>query len=181
FHYRLSETNGELIESSHDSDPTLYLHGHKNLLGAMEEAMEGKQAGDKFTVEISPEQGYGQRKEGAVQRIPIKHLIDHAKLKNKLRPGMKVAVNTEHGPWEAVVLKVGKFNVDIDSNHPLAGKQLTFEIEIVDVRDATEEELAHGHAHGVGGHHHHLFSFQQSDVITTSLHALLNITELQGT
>ena len=155
FHYRLSETNGELLESSHDAEPTLYLHGHSNLLAAMEQAMEGKQAGDKFTVELTPEQGYGQRKEGAVQRIPIKHLLDYAKLKNKLKPGMKVAVNTEHGPWEAVVLKVGKFNVDIDSNHPLAGKQLTFEIEVVDVREATEEELAHGHAHGVGGHHHH--------------------------
>lgn len=155
FHYRLNETNGELLESSYDTDPTLYLHGHKNLLAAMEEAMEGKQAGDKFTLNMTPEQGYGQRKEGAVQRIPIKHLLDYAKLKNKIKPGMKVAVNTEHGPWEAVVLKVGKFNVDIDSNHPLAGKLLTFEIEVVDVREATEEELAHGHAHGAGGHHHH--------------------------
>jgi len=67
---------------------------------------------------------------------------------------MKVAVNTQHGPWDAIVLKVGKFNVDIDSNHPLAGKTLDFAIDIVEVRDATAEELAHGHAHGVGGHHH---------------------------
>ena len=67
---------------------------------------------------------------------------------------MTVQVNTQHGPWDAVVLKVGKFNVDIDSNHPLAGKTLSFEIEVVEVRDATSEELAHGHAHGAGGHHH---------------------------
>ena len=154
FHYRLSETGGELIESSYDADPTLYLHGHNNLLAALESALEGKAAGDKLTVSISPEQGYGERQEGAVQRIPIKHLLDHDKLKNKLKPGMKVAVNTQQGPWEAVVLKVGKFNVDIDSNHPLAGKHLDFALEVMEVRDASAEELAHGHAHGVGGHHH---------------------------
>lgn len=154
FHYRLHETGGEMIESSYDADPTLYLHGHNNLLAALEAALEGKATGDKLTVNISPEQGYGERQEGATQRIPIKHLLDYNKIKHKLKPGMKVAVNTQHGPWEAVVLKVGKFNVDIDSNHPLAGKHLDFELEIVEVRDATAEELAHGHAHGVGGHHH---------------------------
>jgi FKBP-type peptidyl-prolyl cis-trans isomerase SlyD len=71
-----------------------------------------------------------------------------------LKVGGKVLVNTQNGPWEAIVLKVGKFNVDIDSNHPLAGKTITFDIEIIDVRDASSEELTHGHAHGVGGHHH---------------------------
>ena len=121
FHYRLSETGGELLESSHDADPTLYLHGHNNLLAALEAALDGKSKGDKVSVSISPEEGYGQRREGATQRIPIKHLHNHKQLQNKLKPGMKVVVNTEHGPWEAVVLKVGKFNVDIDSNHPLAG------------------------------------------------------------
>lgn len=154
FHYRLHQVDGELLEESYGAEPTLYLHGHNNLLAALEEAMEGKNIGDKFEVTLTPEQGYGQRREGAVQRVPIKHLHEHEKLKNRLKPGMKVAVNTQHGPWEAVVLKVGKFNVDIDSNHPLAGKHLKFEIEIADLRDATEEELAHGHAHGVGGHNH---------------------------
>lgn len=154
FHYRLSETGGELLETSYEADPTLYLHGHNNLLAALEAALEGKGSGDKVTVSITPEQGYGPRRDGATQRIPMKHLHNYKQLQNKLKPGMKVAVNTEHGPWEAVVLKVGKFNVDIDSNHPLAGKYLDFELEIVDVRDATGEELAHGHAHGVGGHHH---------------------------
>jgi FKBP-type peptidyl-prolyl cis-trans isomerase SlyD len=154
FHYRLHEVDGELLEESYESDPTLYLHGHNNLLAALEDAMEGKDTGDKLEVVVTPEQGYGQRREGAVQRVPIKHLLDYEKIKNRIKPGMKVAVNTAHGPWEAVVLKVGKFNVDIDSNHPLAGKHLKFEIEIVDLRDATEEELQHGHAHGVGGHNH---------------------------
>ncbi len=154
FHYRLSDADGTLIENSYEGDPSLYLHGHDNLLPAMEAALEGKQTGDKLTLDLSPEQAYGERREGAVQRIPIKHLLDYDKLKNKLKPGMKVAVNTAHGPWEAVVLKVGKFNVDIDSNHPLAGKHLCFELEVTSVREATADELAHGHAHGVGGHQH---------------------------
>ncbi|MGN0920326.1 MAG: peptidylprolyl isomerase [Cellvibrio sp.] len=154
FHYQLSDVDGTLLESSYESDPTLYLHGHRNLLPALESELEGKAAGDKIEVTLTPEQGYGLRQEGAVQRIPIKHLHNHEKLKNKIKVGMTVQVNTPHGPWDAVVLKVGKFNVDIDSNHPLAGKTLKFALEVVEVRDATAEELAHGHAHGVGGHHH---------------------------
>lgn len=154
FHYKLSKKDGELLESSYEAEPTLYLHGHNNLLAALEAALEGQEDGAKLTVSLTPEEGYGLRQEGATQRIPIKHLQDYAKIKNKLKPGMRVAVNTAHGPWDAIVLKVGKFNVDIDSNHPLAGLDLEFEIEIVEVRAATDEELAHGHAHGVGGHHH---------------------------
>lgn len=154
FHYNLKDIDGSLLETSYDADPTLYLHGHSNILVSLENALEDKAVGDKVSVTLAPDQGYGERKEGAVQRIPIKHLHNHAALKNKLKPGMTVQVNTQHGPWDAVVLKVGKFNVDIDSNHPLAGKTLSFEIEVVEVRDATSEELAHGHAHGAGGHHH---------------------------
>lgn len=154
FHYNLKDIDGALLETSYDADPTLYLHGHSNILASLEDALENKIVGDKVSVTLAPDQAYGERKEGAVQRIPIKHLHNHAALKNKLKLGMKVQVNTQHGPWEAIVLKVGKFNVDIDSNHPLAGKTLSFGIEVVDVREATAEELAHGHAHGAGGHHH---------------------------
>jgi FKBP-type peptidyl-prolyl cis-trans isomerase SlyD len=154
FHYNLNDADGTQLETSYDSEPTLYLHGHSNILASLEDALEAKVAGDKVNITLEPAQAYGERKEGAVQRIPIKHLHNHAALKNKLKPGSRVVVNTQHGPWEAVVLKVGKFNVDIDSNHPLAGKTLSFEIEIVSVREATSEELAHGHAHGAGGHNH---------------------------
>ncbi|GGY65981.1 peptidyl-prolyl cis-trans isomerase [Cellvibrio zantedeschiae] len=154
FHYNLKDVDGTLLETSYDADPTLYLHGHSNILAALESELDTKVVGDKVNVTLAPDQAYGERKEGAVQRVPIKHLHNHAALKNKLKPGSRVQVNTQHGPWEAVVLKVGKFNVDIDSNHPLAGKTLTFEIEVVDIREATSEELAHGHAHGAGGHHH---------------------------
>lgn len=154
FHYNLKDIDGTLLETSYDSDPTLYLHSHSNILASLEDALEDKAVGDKVSVTLAPDQAYGERKEGAVQRIPIKHLNNHAAFKNKLKPGMTVQVNTRHGPWEAIVLKVGKFNVDIDSNHPLAGKTLSFEVEVVDVREASAEELAHGHAHGAGGHHH---------------------------
>lgn len=154
FHFKLSEADGELLESSYGSEPTLYLHGHSNLLSGLEAALESKTIGDKVSVTLAPADAYGERREGAVQRVPMKHLHNHQSLKNKLKPGMKVQINTAHGLWDAVVLKVGKFNVDIDSNHPLAGKTLTFDLEIVEIRDASDEEIAHGHAHGVGGHHH---------------------------
>lgn len=150
FHYHLSEGEGEAFENSRDGDPVLYLHGRHGMLSGLEEAMAGKETGDTFTVTLSPEKAYGKRRESAQQRVPIKHLVT----KGKLKPGMVVQINTEKGAKEATVLKVGLKNVDVDSNHPLAGKTLTFAVEIVDVRDATPEELSHGHAHGVGGHQH---------------------------
>ncbi len=149
-HYRLKEEGGEVFEDSHEGSPVLYLHGHNNMLAGLESALEGKAAGDSFDVTLTPEQGYGVRQEGATQRIPKKHLLT----KGNIKPGQIVQVNTEHGPQDAVVIKVGLKNVDIDSNHPLAGKTLVFAIEIVDVREASSEELSHGHAHGVGGHQH---------------------------
>lgn len=150
FHYRLQEEGGDIFEDSHDGDPVLYLHGHKGMLPGLEEAMEGKVAGDSFEVTLDQDKGYGRREEGAVQRVPKKHLLT----KGKITPGQIVQINTEHGATEAVVIKVGLKNVDIDANHPLAGKTLVFSIEVVDVRDATSEEIAHGHAHGAGGHQH---------------------------
>lgn len=150
FHYRMSEPGSEPLENSHDSDPMVYLHGHRAIIAGLEDAMEGKQPGDSFTMEVEPENAYGARRPDAQQRIPIKHV----RSRGKLRPGNVVQVKTRHGPKEVVVVKVGKFNVDVDTNHPLAGKVLSFDIQIVDVREATPEEIAHGHVHGQGGHHH---------------------------
>jgi FKBP-type peptidyl-prolyl cis-trans isomerase SlyD len=112
--------------------------------------MEGKVAGDIFSVTVPPEEAYGMRQEGAAQRVPIKHLQGA----RKWRPGMIAHVQTDQGMKQVQVVKVGRFMADVDTNHPLAGKTLTFDIEVVDVREATAEEIAHGHAHGVGGHHH---------------------------
>ena len=154
FHYVLKDEAGETLESSKspndDKDPALYLHGHGNIIPGLEKAMEGKATGDSFTATVPPEDAYGLRHEDAIQRVPLKHLHGAKKWK----PGMIAYVETEHGHHQVQVVKVGQFNADVDVNHPLAGKTLTFEIEIVDVRQATEDELAHGHAHGVGGHEH---------------------------
>ena len=128
----------------------LYMHGRKGLFQALEDVLEGKQSGDRVEVTLTPEQAYGERQDSPFQRIPIKHLMP----KKKPRMGDVFQVNTEDGPRQVVIQKIGKFNVDVDTNHPLAGKSLRFEIEISDVREATEEELAHGHAHGAGGHQH---------------------------
>lgn len=153
FHYRLLNGDKEL-ESSHGDDPMAYLHGYNNIIAGLEETMEGRSAGEEFTVTIPPEKAYGLRKEESVQRVPIKHLNNAKKLKGKIKPGMIVHINTEKGAKQATVVKAGRSVVDVDTNHPLAGAHLTFEINIDSVREGSAEEIAHGHAHGVGGHHH---------------------------
>ena len=150
FHYTLTGEKGEAFETSNGGQPMTYLHGHGNIMPALEAELEGKQEGDNFQVTLPPEKAYGLRNENATQRIPIKHLMQ----KTKLRAGMAVKVNTENGPRDVVITKVGKFNVDVDTNHPLAGMTLTFDIALEEIREAEAEELAHGHVHGPGGHHH---------------------------
>ena len=150
FHYTLRGEDGALIESSEGKDPVIYMHGHANIVPGLETEMTGKQGGDKFTATVAPELAYGPHDPNAVQRVPTKHLAT----KGKIEPGQMVAVNTRQGERYARVVKVGHFNVDLDLNHPLAGKTLVFDIEVVDVRAATAEEIEHGHAHGPGGHGH---------------------------
>ena len=151
FHYVVSE-NGEEMETSRKGDPILYLHGHQNMLEGIEELLDGKSAGDKVEAELPPEKTYGSRVEGQQIRVPIKHIIDGKK--KRLKAGDTVAVNTANGVSEMRVLKVGLKNVDVDANHPFAGKTLNFNLEVIEVREATAEEIAHGHAHGKGGHEH---------------------------
>lgn len=149
FHFKVIE-DGELLESSSEGDPMLYMHGRNGLISGLETELTGKKAGENFSVTLEPKAAYGIPLESSKQRISKKHLAT----KEKLHVGMVVDINTTDGLRQATIVKVGKFNVDIDTNHPFSGKTLTFEVDIVDVRDATGEELAHGHAHGVGGHHH---------------------------
>jgi len=150
FHYALSDVNGIEIENSHDGEPVTYLHGHGNVLSALERELEGAGEGDSLTIELSADEAYGRRREGAVQRVPIKHLSHQG----KLRKGSIATVHTDDGHRQVTVVKVGKFNADVDFNHPLAGHDLRFDVEIIEVRDGLAEEIAHGHAHGPGGHHH---------------------------
>ena len=150
FHYTLSDEAGEQKETSRDGDPTAYLHGANNIIPGLESALSGKSAGDVFTVTLQAEDAYGTRDPQRQQRVPVKHLV----FKGKLRPGMVVQLNTREGMRPVTVVKAGRHSADIDTNHPLAGQALTFDIEIVDVRQASADELAHGHAHGRGGHQH---------------------------
>jgi FKBP-type peptidyl-prolyl cis-trans isomerase SlyD len=150
FHYILRNAAGEELESSRGGEPTAYLHGAKNIIPGLEAAMAGKAAGDIFSATVEPERAYGQRNPEKMQRVPVKHLL----FKGKLRPGMVVQLNTSDGRIPVTVTRVGRHSADIDTNHPLAGETLTFDLEVVDVRAASAEELLHGHAHGPGGHRH---------------------------
>lgn len=149
FHYTLSDASGE-IESSHKHEPILYLHGQAGLIDGLVEALEGHQAGDNFSVTLTADKAYGPRLDDAIQKVQVKRLQGAKKWK----PGMIAVIETEQGQRQVTIVKVGLSQAEVDSNHPLAGKDLTFAIEILDVREASEEELAHGHAHGAGGHHH---------------------------
>jgi len=150
FHYTLSNEQGEQIESSRERQPMSYLHGARNIIPGLEKALTGKAAGEQFQVTIPPEEAYGERRTDQVQRVPAKHFRDARQLK----PGRLVSIQTRRGPVQATVVKVGRFNIDVDANHPLAGQTLTFDVEVVEVRDATAEEIAHGHVHGPGGVSH---------------------------
>jgi FKBP-type peptidyl-prolyl cis-trans isomerase SlyD len=150
FHYTLSNAQGEQIESSREREPMVYLHGAGSIIPGLEKAMAGKKAGDSFEVRVEPVDAYGERKENGIQRIPAKH-FKHAE---RLQVGQPVILQTQQGQVQVTVVKVGRFNIDVDRNHPLAGQTLTFDVEVTDVREATDEELAHGHAHGPGGAHH---------------------------
>jgi len=150
FHYTLSNAEGEQIESSRERQPMEYLHGAGNIIPGLEKAMAGKTTGDCFEVTVEPPEAYGEHNEEGVQRIPAKHF----KSTDRLKAGQTAVLNTQQGQVQVTIVKVGRFNVDVDRNHPLAGKTLTFDVEITDVRDASAEEISHGHSHGPGGAHH---------------------------
>lgn len=151
FHYRLTDSDGKLVEDSRTADkPTLVLLGHGQIVPGVEAALEGHEAGDSFEVDVEPGQAYGEQRENMIQRVPKKYFRDGKRLK----PGMTTVLNLRDGGQQMVTVhKVGMSTIDVDINHPLAGKTLKFAIEVVDVREASPEELAHGHAHPPGSDH----------------------------
>jgi len=149
FHYTVAEQGQEPIESSKDRDPLAILIGHGNIIPGLENAMMDKEAGATFDVDVSAADAYGERRDGLTQRVPKKHFGNA-----RLAPGQQVMLQTNFGPRAVTVQKVGMSVVDVDLNHPMAGKDLHFSVEIVDVREASAEEIEHGHVHGDGGHHH---------------------------
>lgn len=148
FHYTVFDADGSQVESSRSGNPLLILYGAGNIIPGLEKALEGKAAGDRLDVTVNPEEAYGERNEALLQRVPKKRFGEA-----KLAPGQVLMVQTPQGPRPLTVVKVGMSVVDVDLNHPMAGKTLRFEVEVLEVRDASEEEIAHRHAHGTGGAH----------------------------
>ncbi len=148
-HYTLRDDEGTVIDSSSGKDPLLYMQGVGNLIPGMEEGLEGKKKGDKVEIKVSPEKGYGKRLETLIQKVPRSSFGDQ-----EVREGMQFSAETSKGTQVVTVTEVGLENVTVDGNHPLAGVALNFDVEVMDVRNATKEELEHGHVHGPGGHHH---------------------------
>ena len=150
FHYTLTDSTGKVLDSSEGQEPLSYLHGAGNIIPGLEQALVGKTAGDKLNVSVVAADAYGVRDDNMVQELASNMFsgID------KIEVGMEFHAETEHGLQVVTVTKVDGDQVTIDGNHPLAGVDLNFDVEITEVREATDDEKAHGHAHGAGGHHH---------------------------
>ncbi|GIU22825.1 peptidylprolyl isomerase [Shewanella schlegeliana] len=153
-HYRLSDAKGQLVESSFEGEPMIYLHGAENMIPGLEAALEGKAQGDILDVTVDAEQGYGPYHDGLRQEVPLSAFGDI----EDIVPGMRFIAETEMGQRPVQVTEVKDDVVVVDGNHPLAGQSLVFNVEVLEVRAATEEEIAHGHIHahggGCGGHGH---------------------------
>jgi FKBP-type peptidyl-prolyl cis-trans isomerase SlyD len=149
-HYTLRDDAGEIIDRSADGEPLTYLHGHGNLIPGLERELTGRKPGDRLQVKIAPAEAYGEYDKELVQRVPRRALKGIA----SLRVGMRLQAQAPGSSRAVTVTQIVGDMVTLDGNHPLAGKNLNFEVEVAGVRAATEEELAHGHVHGPGGHHH---------------------------
>jgi len=145
-HYTLKNTKGEVIDSSVGHAPLTYLHGAGNLIPGMEEGLEGKIIGNKFELNIEPEKGYGERHPNLIQKVPRTNFPSQG-----IEVGMQFQTNNGS---VVTVTHVALDAITVDGNHPLAGEKLHFAVEVMDVRNATAEEISHGHVHGPGGHHH---------------------------
>lgn len=150
-HYTLRTPDGEVLDSSDGGDPLMYLHGADNIVPGLERELTGRRAGDSLEVEVAPVDGYGERQGPGPQRVPRSAFPTGAQPEE----GMQVFAegpNNQTIPLWVVGVEDDAVMVDVD--HPLAGVTLHFQVEITSVRSATAEELAHGHPHGPGGHHH---------------------------
>jgi FKBP-type peptidyl-prolyl cis-trans isomerase SlyD len=148
--YTLTDTEGRVLDTSAGAEPLAYLHGVGGLIPGLEGALEGHNPGDKFAVDIPPDQAYGERDESLVQAVSRQQFVGV----DDLAVGMQFEADTEAGPRIVTVVDIQGDSVMVDGNHELAGVPLHFDIEVTGVRDATPDELRHGHVHGPGGHHH---------------------------
>ena len=150
-HYTLKDDAGEVIDRSAAGEPLTYLHGHGNLIPGLERELAGKNTGDRLQVKIAPADGYGEYDRALVQKVPRRALKGIA----DVRVGMRLQAQTADGARPVTVTQLTGDMVTLDGNHPLAGKNLNFDVEVAQVRAATAAELAHGHVHGTDDHHHH--------------------------
>ncbi len=148
--YTLTNPAGTVIDTSTGGEPLPYLHGAGNIIPGLEAALDGKETGDAVNVTIQPDQAYGLRDVNLIQDVPRNRFPANVDIK----AGTQFQANTPQGARVVTVVSADENSVKIDANHPLAGMPLNFDVKIVEVRDATAEELSHGHAHGAGGHHH---------------------------
>lgn len=150
-HYTLKDDQGNILDSSVNASPLVYLHGAGNIIPGLENALIGKQSGDTLDVRVAPEEGYGLKIDDLIQEVP-REMFQGV---DTIEPGMTFQAQDQSGYIQQVtVTAVTDEVITVDSNHPLAGQHLNFNVSIVTVRPATEEEMAHGHVHGEGGHHH---------------------------
>ena len=147
--YTLTGADGEVLDSSQGREPLAYIHGTGSIVVGLEEALEGKEKGAVVKVSVPPAKGYGERQEALSQKVP-RDMFDI----KEIEPGMRFHAEGEHGTHVVTVMAVDDEHVTVDANHPLAGQTLNFDVTVVDVRPATEQELSHGHVHGAHGHDH---------------------------
>jgi FKBP-type peptidyl-prolyl cis-trans isomerase SlyD len=150
-HYTLKNSEGEVMDSSSGGEPLTYLHGAQGLIPGLEKELDGKKVGDSFQAIIPPALAYGEANPALI------HTIDKSMFKGveKIEPGMVFTAQGENGHQHITVTAVEGDQVTIDGNHEMAGKTLHFDVEVISIRDATEEEIDHGHVHAHGDHHHH--------------------------
>ncbi|RUO57887.1 FKBP-type peptidyl-prolyl cis-trans isomerase [Pseudidiomarina insulisalsae] len=148
-HYTVKTAEGQLLDQSKEGQPLQFIFGRGMLIKGLEDALAGKTEGDKFTAEIAPEDAYGERHDGLIQSVPRTLFGD-----NPVEPGMQFRASTDNGEQSVIIVEVNDDQVTVDGNHPLAGVSLNFDVEVVEVRDADQSELDHGHVHSDGDHNH---------------------------
>ena len=150
-HYTLTNDAGETLDTSDGREPLVYLHGAQNIRPGLESELTGKTVGDAFDVTIQPEDAYGIVNPELIQTVP------HSAFEGveKVEPGMQFQARGDDGNTQLItVTEVAESGVTVDGNHPLAGQVLNFSVQVEEIREASQEELEHGHVHGPGGHHH---------------------------
>lgn len=147
-HYTLTNNEGEKLDSSIGQEPLEYLHGAGNIISGLEAALQDKGIGDKFNITIAPEDAYGVKHDEMVQVVP-KTMFDGM----AVEVGMQFQAQVSHGPGIITVIAIDGDDITIDGNHPLAGEALTFDVEVVGIRAATDDEMTHGHIHSASCNH----------------------------